>query len=468
MPQRALYASPGLITFYGATISSQHERALPMKTIRRSASLVALLFFLCLHLSVPDVLASDGFGAAATGGAGGASVTVSNATDLLTYAQSAQPYVIRVSGTITYAGYISIASNKTVQGVDTNATINGDLLVGGGVRNVIIRNLNFTNPGHVGDGDGVTIQGSRNVFVTHCTFTDCADGSCDVSQQADSVTISWCRFRYVNQTTHRNVNLIGSSDAAPDLGFLHVTFHHCWYDQGCDERMPSVRFGRVHVYNNYYSSPTGSYGVRTRLSAECRVENNWFENTQNPWELLTTSGSPDGKLFAANNNVAFLDSLFGIRWRAGWYTAPGQTTVLIPGTDSVFTPPYQYAPDSASVVKSMVMQGAGNSESGLLGVRDPDARPARFTLFQNYPNPFNPTTEISYQLSANSFVTLGVYDILGRTVATLVQGKEAPGRQVVRFDASGLSSGVYFYRLTADPATGAGRQAAVKKLVVLK
>jgi len=79
--------------------------------------------------------------------------------------------------------------------------------------------------------------------------------------------------------------------------------------------------------------------------------------------------------------------------------------------------------------------------------------PGKFLLQQNYPNPFNPTTAISYQLPAVSFVTLKVYDVLGREVVTLVNEKEAPGEYTVQFDASKLASGVYFYRLTTERFT---------------
>jgi hypothetical protein len=75
--------------------------------------------------------------------------------------------------------------------------------------------------------------------------------------------------------------------------------------------------------------------------------------------------------------------------------------------------------------------------------------PGEFALLQNYPNPFNPSTAISYQLPAASEVTLRVYDMLGREVATLVNAQQAPGTYSVSFDGAGLSSGVYLYRLTA-------------------
>jgi hypothetical protein len=75
---------------------------------------------------------------------------------------------------------------------------------------------------------------------------------------------------------------------------------------------------------------------------------------------------------------------------------------------------------------------------------------SEFRLYQNYPNPFNPSTVISYQIAENSAVSLKVFDMLGREVATLVNGRMAAGEYQVSFDAAGLSSGMYIYRLQAD------------------
>lgn len=88
--------------------------------------------------------------------------------------------------------------------------------------------------------------------------------------------------------------------------------------------------------------------------------------------------------------------------------------------------------------------------------------PHKFALDQNYPNPFNPTTNIHYSLPKSSRVTLTVYDLLGRTVAVLVNKVQSTGAYTINFDASRLSSGMYFYRLEA-----AGK-VMTRKMVLIK
>ncbi|MGH7602244.1 MAG: T9SS type A sorting domain-containing protein, partial [bacterium] len=88
--------------------------------------------------------------------------------------------------------------------------------------------------------------------------------------------------------------------------------------------------------------------------------------------------------------------------------------------------------------------------------------PVSFELMQNYPNPFNPATSIEFSIASDQFVSLKVYDVLGNEVATLVNEKKPAGFYRVSFDAKGLASGVYFYRLQA------GNFAATRKLLLVR
>jgi hypothetical protein len=96
------------------------------------------------------------------------------------------------------------------------------------------------------------------------------------------------------------------------------------------------------------------------------------------------------------------------------------------------------------------------------GCGEEEALPVAYALVQNYPNPFNPSTTIRYGLPRRSAVQLSVFNTLGQQVALLVQGEQEAGYHEVRFDASGLSSGVYFYRLQA------GFYVETRKLLLLR
>lgn len=96
------------------------------------------------------------------------------------------------------------------------------------------------------------------------------------------------------------------------------------------------------------------------------------------------------------------------------------------------------------------------------------AVPQTYELNQNYPNPFNPTTTIKYQLPTASRVSLKVFDVLGREVATLVEEVQDAGFKTAEFVATSLASGVYFYRLEAKAVDGSTSFRNLRKLMVVK
>lgn len=96
------------------------------------------------------------------------------------------------------------------------------------------------------------------------------------------------------------------------------------------------------------------------------------------------------------------------------------------------------------------------------------AIPKEFALYQNFPNPFNPSTMIRYDVPTAAYVTVTVFDMLGRTVATLVDGIQEPRSYQVDWNATGMSSGMYFYRIVARSQDGSGVFTATKKLLLMK
>ena len=99
------------------------------------------------------------------------------------------------------------------------------------------------------------------------------------------------------------------------------------------------------------------------------------------------------------------------------------------------------------------------------------SNPHNFEITQNYPNPFNPTTNIAFNLPADANVSIRVYDMLGREIATLVNGFQSAGSYITTWDATNgygqiVSSGVYIYRMEASPVDGSAPFAAVKKMVL--
>jgi pectate lyase len=295
---------------------------------------------------------TDGFanvGFTTTGGAGGPVVTVTDATSLSNYLNQAGRYVVQVKGTINLgAADFPVGANKTIIGLGTNATLVGDLHILS-VSNVVVRNLFFTNPSSLGEGDGITLRNANHVCIDHCTFTDCADGELDMTLASDYVTVSWCKFNYTFNSGHNFVNLLGADDAdLVDAGRFHVTFHHNWWSTLCHERMPRVRYGRVHSYNNYFNAPGNNYCVRAALESQVFLEKNCFENVNTPWEKFITTGAT-GLVSAVSNALVNV------------------TNQTDPGTDTVFSVPYIYTLDDTNGLPSVVTDNAGAGKLGPAG-----------------------------------------------------------------------------------------------------
>ncbi|MEU9833135.1 pectate lyase [Streptosporangium sp. NPDC048047] len=270
-----------------------------------------------------------------TGGAGGRTVTATNAAEFLGYIDSKETLVIRVAGTIPISSKQGVRPNKTIIGVGASGHITGGGLDFYRSYNVIVRNIRFTDA----DDDAVNIgRESHHIWIDHNTFSGAADGSVDVVRGADYVTVSWNHFDHTDKTM-----LIGNSDgaASTDIGHLKVTVHHNFFDNS-RQRHPRVRFGEpVHVFNNYFLG-NALYGVASTENAGVLVEGNYFQDVPHP--LHSTGGYADsGPGRAMQRDNVYVNS------------GPPETggTVVEPRTY------YAYTLDAASGVPVAVRAGAG-------------------------------------------------------------------------------------------------------------
>lgn len=241
-----------------------------------------------------------------TGGLGYDTVTVDNVSDLKSFAENGNKVIFVKPG--TYLGPINVGSNVTIygyQGAIIKQPSTGSAMKLSESKNVIIRNLEFQGVGALDEDDEDCLQinkNSTNVWIDHVYIYDGHDGNLDITNGSNYITISWTKFAYTNiSSNHQFSNLIGNSDSkTSDEGKLKVTFHHTWWSDGVKERMPRVRYGQVHLYNNLFDSKNSSTCIRAGIKADLRVENNVFIGVNKPIDLYEndfTAVSASGNYF---------------------------------------------------------------------------------------------------------------------------------------------------------------------------
>ncbi len=222
-----------------------------------------------------------------TGGEGGSTITVNNYNDLKNAVTGSESRIIRIVGTISGSGMLPVGSNKTIWGGEISG-FGFDL---DGVENVIIHNIEFYD----WNDDAINLTNfTTNVWIDHCSFSNGFDGCVDIKRGSSYVTVSWNHFM-----SHVKTCLLGASDGheSQDKGNLKVTYHHNWFD-GTSSRHPRVRFGHVHVFNNYFTN--NGYGVASTMSGEVLVEGNYFYKVDEP-TLVGYAASGSGDLAEKNN-----------------------------------------------------------------------------------------------------------------------------------------------------------------------
>jgi pectate lyase len=263
---------------------------------------------------------------------------------------------------------LSIPSNTTIIGLGEDSGIRGGSIQIYNVSNVVVRNLQMidaydpfpkmeANDGLNAEWDGVVIQGSKYVWIDHCTLGDTYDqldyvtvsddkgnkstskwqtydGLCDIKSISstvlgDFITVSWCKFY-----NHDKTMLLGSSDSNTyEVNHQTITLHHNWYDD-CASRLPMVRFATIHIFNNYYSN-IGSYAIGARKQSRVYSEANYFEQNDK-----SVGNDKDGTLYdvgSYNIKTSLVDS--ATAWEPVNY--------------------YAYSADTAADAKTRVSASAG-------------------------------------------------------------------------------------------------------------
>ena len=242
------------------------------------------------------------------------------------------------------------------------------------------------------------------------------------------------------------------------------------------------RFGSFSYDNNYVVYTGGNKDLMDDLYSYNLFTNTYRQLTESNGEDLEAVYSPDGqsicfvstrlqdnngnyKLYKMNSDGSDQKMIYekfatNIRW------PKSSEYIYFLGFDGI----YRIKSDGSDLLK-IVDAGKGYyiSDFDIVYLQDISSTakdivdlPQDFQLFQNYPNPFNPTTTINYSIPKENSVTIKVYDVLGKEVATLVNGNKPVGNYSVEFDASKLVSGIYYYRLQA------GNYSGTKKLIFIK
>jgi pectate lyase len=317
-------------------------------------------------MTPPDPSPLIGWASLNGGTTGGGSATpqvVTTLQQLSAAVAGSTPAVIYVNGKLT-AGGVNVGSNKTIVGV-CGAEIHGH--IGVGSTNVIIRNIKIVGYG-VGNcaldpsydssvgcssgDDAITVSGAKNVWFDHCDISDGTDGNLDIVNGSDYVTVSWTKFHYTPRTDptgndstgaegHRFSNLIGSSDTVPaDVGHLNITWHHDWWADNVNQRMPRSRRGKIHILNSLYTSSGNSYCSNAGQDAQLLIEGTVYSGVAGPLQV-----SQNGLMNAPKSGA-----------NADLFTNTSGNTNQ---TSTVFSPTYMYTVEPASGIQAAVMAGAG-------------------------------------------------------------------------------------------------------------
>ncbi|THV42057.1 pectate lyase family protein [Glycomyces buryatensis] len=340
-----------------------------------------------------------------TGGAGGQTVRATTGTQihaaLCNRASSSTPIIIQVEGTINHGNTskVSGGSCNTADGVIELKQISNVTLVGVGsgavfdqlgihireASNIIIQNVTVKNVKKSGSptsngGDAIGMEsGVRNVWVDHTTLeasggeSEGYDGLFDMKNDTKYVTLSYSILR-----NSERGGLVGSGDS--DTANSFITYHHNLY-QNLNSRVPLLRAGTAHTYNNHFTGIVES-GINSRVGAKVKVDNNYFEDSK---DVLGTFYTDLRGTWQVSGNI-----FDNVTW-----SSPGSDNYPAgpnPTSTTTVSIPYSYPLDRAECVPAIVAETAGANKGlkvsdGNCSSQTPSTGPTSPTA-----NPTDPTT----------------------------------------------------------------------------
>jgi uncharacterized repeat protein (TIGR02543 family) len=400
-----------------------------------------------------------------TGGQGGSSVTISTLAELQAWAASREnntmPQIAYINGRIAASSTTLISvkhgANVSILGIGSTAELQNIGLKIWDYNNVIVRNLKIHEVFY--PDDALTLDDVVNGWIDHCEFyskigagigVDTYDGLLDIKNGSRFITVSW------NYLHHHMKNMLyghtdGSSQGAID-GQMRITLHHNFIES-TDGRNPSLRYGAVHMFNNYFKNIT-DYGIAARQGAHALIQNNVYENVALP----ITTNKFTGEGYACESGNIF--------------TGCGPNSITQTGCDfwTSAVLPYSYTLDAASNVTSIVPPNVGvgkititppsGTRTDLVEVVELNNNPGnKLVVYQNYPNPARGATAFRIYTPAPVKVQISLYDVSGKKLGLIADKTLNEGYNLINYSTT-LSPGLYIYEVKT------GKDAIRKTMVI--
>ena len=393
-----------------------------------------------------------------TGGSGGDTISVNTGTDLqnaLTAKKdNSNPLFIYIEGIINLANSQDLSkidvkevSDVTIIGAGSGAEFNGIGIKIWKSSNIIIQNLKIH---HVlsGEKDCISIEGpADHIWIDHCELyneyqgvdKDYYDGLLDAKAESEYITYSW-NFLHDSWKTC----LVGSSES--DTYDRKLTMHHNYF-LNCNSRLPLFRGSTGHFFNNYYKD-IASTVINSRINSCVLIENNYFENANNPWVSAYSDVLGGGDTIG---NI-LINSPF--QYSDDTHELPSCSPDI----------PYEYSSvlHEPADVPALVMAfaGVGKLPTGDETYSSLAIDGTGIKILNLYPNPASGKVSVSFYLNDTQPIMISLVDLAGRKYAIFDGLYSNQGVQTIEADLSSFESGLYLLEMIS------GNEKSVRRLMI--